>query len=146
MLRKRADILFSRYIRLRDSDLMDDGSRVGYCIDECGKRIVVKDTEGKWTKQANIGHFITRGYLGLRFDEENCHLQYSWCNAWRDKDSMLRGYAKGLDMKCGRGTATKLRKQSKLPYTLTREDLEQIIHDAKESIDWYESGYTKVVN
>lgn len=134
---KEADKWFSRYIRLRDSELVG-GEWVGECIDGCKRKMIVYD--GKWKQGADCGHFKSRGFHQLRFDEENANLQSSYCNAWRDKDDMTREYRVNLDLKYGNGTAKKLDKQSKLPDAhklLTKPEYLQIIHDSREQIDYY---------
>lgn len=134
-LRKQADIWFSRYVRVRDSEL-EDGARVGTCI-TCPRRIVVIDANGKWQKTANLGHFVGRSQFMTRFDEENCNLQCPHCNAWRDKESMLSAYKKAIDDKYGSGTAAKLVKLGREPHSFTRAELEQIISDSKTQVDFY---------
>lgn len=134
---KEADKWFSRCVRLRDSDIQADGSWAGVCIDGCNKLIGVLSPEGKWCAGSNIGHFVGRGAMITRYDDENCNLQGAYCNAWRDKISMLEGYAKGLDMKYGDGTASKLKKLGKQECKLTREELLEIIHDSKAQVDFY---------
>lgn len=47
-------------------------------------------------------------------------------------------YARAIDLKYGDGTAEKLEKMAKEPRVFTIPELEQIIHDAKEEIKWYE--------
>jgi len=49
-------------------------------------------------------------------------------------------YSKAVDAKYGDGTADKLYKMSKTPHEFTREELEQIIHDSRVQIDWYENA------
>lgn len=135
---KVADKEFSRYVRLRDCEYID-GQWIGECIDECGKKIVVLDKDGKWNKAGNIGHYITRGVHQLRFDELNCNLQSAYCNAWRDKQDMLSGYERGLDLKYGAGTAkelVKLSKQEGAHKMLTKPELLEIIKDSKTYIQY----------
>lgn len=62
LLRKKADAIFSRYIRQRDK---------GVCF-TCG---LVKH----WKEMQN-GHFIPRQYLATRFSEDNCACQCYACN------------------------------------------------------------------
>lgn len=61
-LRKKADAIFSRYIRQRDG---------GQCYTCSLKR--------PW-KEMQCGHFVPRQYLSLRYDEVNCHCQCYACN------------------------------------------------------------------
>lgn len=137
---KTADSWWSKYVRLRDSVKQIDGSFVGYCIDGCGKKIVVYQIEegvGRWKKSGDCGHFISRGIFSLRWDEYNTHLQSSYCNAWRDKVAMITGYAEMLDARYGYGTADNLQKQAKQPgaYALPpKATLLQLIKDCKQYV------------
>lgn len=68
-LRDKLDIVFSKYIRLRDS------RKFGYfqfvCI-SCG--------ETKPFRLGDAGHFHSRRNMNTRWDEENVHMQCSHCN------------------------------------------------------------------
>lgn len=135
-LRRKADKEFAHYIRIRDS-WYEDGAWVGLCI-TCERKCLVIDANGKWQKSNGWGHFITRGFFALRYDEENVNLQCSHCNAWMDKETMLSFYKKALVGKYGDDTDKKLVKQAKQPDKRpTIAELEQIIHDAKESLLFY---------
>ncbi len=63
---KKLDRIFSKYIRLSRS--VDDYVT---CF-TCGKILRIKE--------ATVGHFIKRQYLGTRFDEVNCQIQCKKCN------------------------------------------------------------------
>jgi 5-methylcytosine-specific restriction endonuclease McrA len=65
VLKKKADKVFSDFIRQRDN---------GTCF-TCG---CVKD----WKEQQN-GHYISRSCLALRYDETNCHCQCVACNVFK---------------------------------------------------------------
>ena len=58
-LLKRADTVFSTFIRTRDN----------YTCVLCGSRF-----------RPQNGHLIKRGKKNVRFDEDNCHCQCSSCN------------------------------------------------------------------
>lgn len=136
---KEADKLFSRYIRLRDSELDKlTGKRIGTCI-TCPRIILVIDEDGKWKQNAQHGHFIGRGCHFLRYNEENGNLQCAHCNAWADKESMLEAYREALDKKYGKGTYKKLKDlaHNNNMYRLKRDELEEIIHRSKERINHY---------
>lgn len=107
-----ADEAFSKYIRLRDSEKQPDGTWIGYCID-CGKKKVVF-ADGRWVKGSDNGHYVSRGVMSLRYNEKNCSLQDSHCNAWRDKGDVERDYSRALDNRYGEGTAKELKRLSKL--------------------------------
>lgn len=132
-----ADKWFSKYIRLRDSHYTGN-EWVGYCIDGCGRALIVIDDEGKWKASANNGHFVTRGVYSLRFDEYNTNLQSAWCNAWRDKQDMIEAYERGLALKHGEDTVKELKRLAKLPEAYKRpgkQELLQIIEDSKTYIE-----------
>jgi hypothetical protein len=134
---KRADTAFSRYVRLRDA-AYSRGAFRGECI-TCGRKLEVCRFDGKdwkWNAAANIGHYITRGHKGLRFDERNCNLQCARCNAWEDKVKMITSYTRNLDLKYGDGVATELQMAGREAYKLTRGELETIIRDSKEYVAW----------
>lgn len=133
----KADKIFGHYIRLRDSELVND-KWVGTCID-CDKEIVNRYFDGekwRWTKSGNVGHFYSRGYRDLRYDEINCNLQSSYCNAWKDKETMQRGYRKGLLNKYG-NCLPELKRQAVAKGYLGVEELEKIIKDYKVCLDFY---------
>ena len=131
---KLADKEFSRYVRLRDCELID-GQWVGECI-TCNRRLVVLDENGHWNAGSNLGHFIGRSVKKLRWDECNTNLQCAHCNAWRDKIDMLDAYKKGIEDKYGKDTLDRLKLESKQMHKPTRDELEQIIHDSREQVKY----------
>lgn len=80
-LKRQLQPLFNKFIRQRDSE---DGYFT--CI-SCSGTLPVDEM--------NAGHFYpTKGYDGLRFDEDNCHGECQKCNGF---DPMhLLGYEKNL--------------------------------------------------
>lgn len=111
---------------------------MGECI-TCGKKLTVY-RDGRWLKGAENTHFISRGIHQLRYDEENCNLGCSHCNAWRDKEDMLEAYRNALADKYGSNVPKDLKKRSKAEGALkrlTKPELLQVIHDSKVCIDWY---------
>ena len=89
-LRTKLDTIFSKYIRLRDTN--EDG--YGQCI-----------TTGKWIhySQADAGHFMSRRYMSTRWNEKNVNLQSRGSNRFNQGDQFKHALA--LDRKYGRGTA-----------------------------------------
>lgn len=83
---EKLDEVFSKYVRLRDSD--EEGDVV--CI-SC-------DWKGFW-EDCDCGHFFRRGLKSVRYDEDNCHAQCRSCN--RFKDGNQAGYSRGLIEKIG---------------------------------------------
>lgn len=131
---READKWFSRYIRMRDSSYVD-GKWVGPCI-TCPKQLVVRDGV-KWTTGAQNGHCLSRGFHIIRYNEFNCNLQCSHCNAWLDKDEMTERYRKALALKYGEDTHRELKTLSKAENAhkmLTKPELLQIIADCKAYI------------
>lgn len=132
---KPTDLAFSRYIRLRDT-IRIGTEFVGTCI-TCPRRLVVlhEDSDGvyRWVASSQNGHFIGRGVYSLRFDEENCNLQCARCNAWLEKNEMLKRYKKALDDKYGNGTAHKLEALSEASDAYKRPTKPELLQIIKES-------------
>lgn len=65
-IKKKLDKVFSRYIRLKESD--------GVCCTcvTCGKQDLIKNMQA--------GHYKSRIYMALRYDERNVHPQCKSCN------------------------------------------------------------------
>ena len=121
-LKKLADAEWSKYIRLRDSDIY------GYadCI-TCGTN--------KFWKELQCGHFISRSVSLLRYDELNTNAQCVGCNMFKSGEQYL--YSKALDNKYGVGTAESLNEQRFTTHKFTTSELESIIEYAKENIKLY---------
>jgi hypothetical protein len=139
LLKKSAWEWFSRYVRLRDSEFKEDGW-YGTCI-TCSKtgRVAWIDDKSKlrFVRGWDAGHYITRGNWYLRHDEENVNLQCSFhCN--KMKSGNLEKYKPALDLKYGDGTRKKLDKEARNnpTYNPPSEELEQVVHDAKEYINY----------
>lgn len=134
-----ADILFSRYVRLRDSTLNDKGEWVTECI-TCNRPLIVRTSEGKFVASSQNGHLISRGVMQLRYDEQNCSCQCAHCNAWLDKDEMIERYRKAVDYKFGDGTYKRLKAASTAPGSHklpTKPELMKIIEDSTNQIAEY---------
>ena len=134
-LRKDADIWFSRYVRLRDSEQDLQGDWYGTCI-TCPTTYLVVNRDNKYQKSVNAGHFVSRGHLVVRFDELNVNLQCVRCNKW--KGGEYTKYRFALKEKYGNHVPEELEQlaNDQKNYRLSREELTQVIHDAKECIDW----------
>ena len=90
---KKIDRIFSEYIRLKHAD------KNGYCTCiTCGKTYHYKNIDA--------GHFVSRRFLIVRFDELNVHPQCKYCN--RFLNGLAYEYGKAIDMLYGKGTADKL--------------------------------------
>lgn len=93
-VKKEADTVFSRYIRLRDMD--ENG--LCHCV-TCGRVGTPKEMD--------CGHYQKRQHMATRYDERNCHAQCKRCNNWEQGAQDLHAIA--IDTLYGDGTATMLR-------------------------------------
>lgn len=125
-LKKEADKWYSKYIRHRDAELKN-GEWVAECI-TCGAE--------KPVKLMQAGHFVSRRVSSLRFDDLNVNAQCSGCNMFKQGEQYL--YSVNLDKKYGDGTAKSLMARRHETHKFTKDELLQIITDAKESVKWYE--------
>lgn len=122
-LKKRADAVFSKYIRYRDSE-----NGFSECF-TCGIQ--------KPIAQMQAGHFISRAVNVLRYDEINVHAQCYSCNVMKHGD--LYTYAKRLDESHGDGTAEELHSQRFETHKFTISELEKIVSDYKALVKEYET-------
>ena len=112
-LKKKLDIIFSRYIRLRDKGKP--------CV-TCGCA---------WEEGFNCGHFQSRRFFATRWDERNAHGQCARDNLWGAGEQYLHSIA--VDKKYGEGVAQELFKIAHDPnFKLTTEFL-------KEKLAYYEA-------
>lgn len=119
----KCQAFFNEYIRLRDLS----GSHFK-CI-SCG--------EIKSERFMHAGHFYNVGhYAGLRFDEDNCHGQCSYCNTFLHGN--LIEYRDNLFFKIGAERFESLKQRAadyKMNgYKFTREEIEEKIEDYKRKI------------
>ena len=105
---KKADRVFSKYIRLRDSE---DGFFI--CC-SCGQR--------KPFEQADAGHFINRRWMALRYDERN-----------RFDEGNMVGYTRFMLKTYGEGIVDLL-ESMKTPYKWTDGELEILIKYWKDKL------------
>jgi 5-methylcytosine-specific restriction endonuclease McrA len=110
-LKKKADKVFSIWIRTRDSE-----NGYAECF-TCGVQ--------KLISQMQAGHFVSRAVNLLRYDEKNVHAQCYSCNVMKHGD--LYTYAKKLDEFYGPGTADELHGQRFATHKFTVAELQQII-------------------
>lgn len=113
-LKKKADKIFSEYIRKRDSD----GDGYAECI-TCG-------TKKPW-KQIQAGHFVSRRVNQLRYNEQNVNAQCYACNVMRYGEQYA--YSRALDSKYGTGTAEELHAQRFQSHKFTIGELQAIIDE-----------------
>lgn len=129
-LKKKADKVFSRMVRLRDS-VREEGEWVGKCI-TCPSKVRALSSG------AQAGHFMSRRYNATRYHPKNVNLQCYQCNVLFYGQQYT--YAGELDQKYGKGTAAELSKLAKVSHPFTHEELETIISEAEEEIRFYENG------
>lgn len=127
-LKKKADNVWSKYIRYRDGEKRMDGW-YSECI-TCGVE--------KPIAQMQCGHFVSRSCNLLRFNEQNTNAQCVKCNMFHSGEQYE--YARQLDYKYGDGTAESLHNQRHINHKLTITELEQIIEYAQERIKEYETS------
>lgn len=129
-LKKDADKYFSLCVRYRDGEY-----KRGEWMVEC----ITCHTE-KPLKQMQAGHFVSRKVSSLRYDEENVNAQCPGCNVFKYGEQYL--YSKEIDLKYGTGKADELMSRRHETHKFTIPELEEIIHDAKEQIKFYETHLT----
>lgn len=104
---RELDIVFSRYIRVRDG---------GKCI-TCGKTDNIENMQA--------GHFIDRRHMSTRFDERNVSCQCPRCNVFLDGN--LDAYEDVLRLKYGDNIITELEDKSKEIKKYSLLELEDLI-------------------
>jgi hypothetical protein len=119
-LKAKLDKVFSKYIRIRNTD--ENG--YGECV-TCAKCIHWKD--------GDAGHFITRAALSTRFEPRNVHLQCKGCNSFGNGMQYLHG--KKIDEMYGSGTAETL-------YMISRQSVKIPPAEYQILID----SYTRIFN
>jgi hypothetical protein len=116
-LKKKCQIIFNDYIRLRDKDQP--------CI-SCGE-----------FKPLQAGHYYAcGGYDGLRFNEDNVHGECVRCNCF--DESHLIGYGENLKERIGIERFEKLKLDAKIykaiGYKFSRLELIDLIAKYREEI------------
>lgn len=122
-LKNRLDILFSQYIRHRDTGFNEYGS----CC-SCGKNVKYKD--------GDAGHFVSRGKQMTRYDETNVHLQCRKCN--RFENGNMIGYYQFMENKYGKEHILELQNKG-------QEEKHWTINELEELIQYYESRIRQMV-
>lgn len=111
-LKKKADLLFSTYIRLRDSNMP--------CI-SCSEM-----------RKLQCGHYYAKsGYDGLRYNELNAHGECAKCNCF--DASHLINYTENIIKRIGKQNFNKLKREAKkykqTGHKWSRDELMNIIAD-----------------
>jgi hypothetical protein len=121
-----AQVIFNKYIRLRDSGLP--------CIC-CGRINEAQNTLGG---VFDAGHYRSRGSAGhLRFYEDNCHAQLKQCNRWGAGRAV--DYRIGLIQRIGLERVEAL-EANNIPHKWTVEELKEIIATYKRKIKELETS------
>lgn len=107
------DIIFSRYIRLKEAN--EHG--IVHCY-TC-------DVSKHW-KEMQCGHFISRAHMYTRFSEDNCKGQCPTCNT--AKDGNLKAFAAHLESDKP-GSVEILQEQGRIIQHWTRDELKAMISD-----------------
>jgi hypothetical protein len=113
-LTTKADLYFSRYIRLRDK---------GICI-TCGKQDKIENTD--------CGHYITRACKSTRWNEKNCACQCRYENRYRE--GVKDVFALKLQEKYGERVLQELNDKKNQIFKLTPEYLERIVEIYKNKV------------
>jgi hypothetical protein len=123
---KIADLLFSAFIKKRDSDSSGNIK----CI-SCNRTYNLKDknSDGSYIVQAM--HFVPRGTYSLRFDERNVHAGCCYCN---------------LDMHLHSDGHAYKRYRNYLLNTIGKEDLEEMELSKKEINKITDSYLKEIIN
>lgn len=111
LAKAKADKYFAAFIRSRDKDKP--------CI-----------TCGKYTSEKDCGHFISRRFEAVRFDEKNAHGQCLKCNRFEYGNQFEHG--KQIDLIYGEGTADHLLQKSKMLCKRNKFDYEMIAEEFKK--------------
>lgn len=112
------DKIFSLYIRLRDN----------FICCTCGKT-------GEQGMQC--GHYIPRGNMNTRWDEENCHAQCVGCNVFNH--GRMDEYALFMVKKYGKGILEEMSKRKKTLKQWTVPEIE-------EKIKYYQEKVNSIIN
>lgn len=104
--------IFSKYVRLRDSD------EFGYCY------CITSGKQLFW-KEAQAGHFLSRRYNNTLYHEQNVHAQSAYDNMHLSGNQYI--YGKRVDELYGPGTADEILRLSRVEKKFTPEELQGMI-------------------
>jgi len=108
---KRLDIVFSLYIRLKNSN------ENGFC--KC-----ISCQKIQHYKEVDAGHFISRRHMSTRYDVNNVFPQCRYCNRYVAGNQWL--YSQALE-KIEKNLPEKLYLKSKQTVKYSNDDLESLI-------------------
>lgn len=116
---KKADAIFSQYIRQRNAD----HNGMTECF-TCGK-------VDHW-KKLQCGHFMSRKHYATRWNEKNCQVQCAGCNVFRYGEQYTFG--RNLDAYIKNGLAEELNLLSNKTVKYDNNDLLDLINFYKEKV------------
>ena len=119
---RKADKIFSLYIRLRDSAAYN--YQYFRCI-SCGQ---IKPFE-----QMDCGHFISRTHQATRFDEENAHGECRFCN--RFSSDHIIAYQRNLEAKIGKDRVDMLLARGRMTKKWSAFELQLLIKHYQQEVD-----------
>lgn len=122
-LKAKAWRVFSKYIKMRDADLMKDGF-VACCT--CGQKLHWAD------KKMQAGHFLDGRTNSILFEEKCVHPQCSGCNIFKHGNKVE--YYEFMLQKYGKTTINSLRKLKMQTIKFTEDDLKEIISKYEEKV------------
>ena len=112
---KKLDVVFSKYIRLSNSD------KNGYCTCvTCGNKF--------YWKEIQAGHFMSRKHYSTRWDENNVKPQCVRCNVYR------AGEQYKFSLYLGNNLSEELYIKSKEIRKFTSLELEEMYNDFNERL------------
>jgi hypothetical protein len=119
-LKKEADSVFSRYIRISSSD----SAGFATCA-TCGL--------SKPWKEQQAGHYISRGNNTLRYNEQNVHVQCVGCNVF--KAGNYPAYALFMVRRYGQNILQDLEQESKAMKQWKPYELQELIETYKQKLE-----------
>jgi hypothetical protein len=122
-LHKKLWPLFSEFIRKRDCLKTTGTTDRGRCI-TCGREYEFK--------QLQAGHFISRVYKSILYDERNCHAQCYGCNV--GKRGSVDEYWVAMELKYGRKVIDELMSLKRTARRFKTYELEEMIEVYKSKV------------
>ena len=129
VLKKKAWILFSRYVRLRDCLKTTGTTTHGECL-TCSRVYPIENLQA--------GHFIAGRSNAVLFDENGVHAQCYACNVGLH-GNILQYRRKIIEM-YGEGSDEVMEVESKKTKKFTVQELQELIEELKIKISHLERG------
>lgn len=119
---ERLDSIFSKFVRLRDSD----SHGFSTCVTCCKVAF--------WTREGiQCGHFQTRGKYITRWHERNAHAQCAGCNMVNGGQQYKHGLE--IDKRYGEGAAEEILILSNQTQKFSTFELVDMYNDFKERVE-----------